>query len=172
VTTVTITPHGETNIVDIIEGETQTFTCTTDSSRPAAWIQWYIGGQNVTNQAASQQPQQDGDKFISSSSLVYTGRDVDQNKVIFCEAVNIQGGQKAKSTEKSVYIQCKYYFPYSCTGLLLISADELLILRVDFDTIVQDLSDIATFIKLLICNVHRKSKSYYSNVIIKICFIK
>ena len=38
-TTVTITPHGETNIVDIIEGETQTFTCTTDSSRPAAWIQ-------------------------------------------------------------------------------------------------------------------------------------
>ena len=171
-TTVTITPHGKTNIVDIIEGETQTFTCTTDSSRPVAWIQWYIGGQNVTDQAASQQPQQDGDKFISSSSLVYTGRDVDHNEVIFCEAVNIEGGKKAKSTEKSVYIQCKYYLPYSCTGLLLISADELLILRVDFDTIVQDLSDIATFIKLLICNLHRKSKSYYSNVIIQICFIK
>jgi hypothetical protein len=38
------------------------FTCTTDSSRPAAWIQWYIGGQNVTNQATPQSPQQDGDK--------------------------------------------------------------------------------------------------------------
>jgi hypothetical protein len=172
VTTVTITPAGDTNIVDIIDGESQTFTCTTDSSRPAAWIQWYIGGQNVTNEAASQQPQQDGDKFISSSSLVYTGRDVDQNKVIFCEAVNIEGEKNAKSTEKSVYIQCKYYLPYSCTELCLLSADELLILRVDFDTIVQDLFVIATFIKSLICNVHRKSKSYYSNVIIKISFIK
>ena len=115
-TTVTITPAGDTNIVDTIEGETQTCTCTTDSSRPAAWIQWYIGGQNVTNQAASQQPQQDGDKFISSSSLVYTGIDVDQKKVIFCEAVNIEGRKKVKSTEKFVYIQCKYYLPYSCTG--------------------------------------------------------
>ena len=171
-TTVTITPAGDTNIVDIIDGESQTFTCTTDSSRPAAWIQWYIGGQNVTNEAASQQPQQDADKFISSSSLVYTGRDVDQNKVIFCEAVNIEGEKNAKSTEKSVYIQCKYYLPYSCTELCLLSANELLILRVDFDTIVQDLSVIATFIKSLICNVHRKSKSYYSNVIIKISFIK
>ena len=107
VTTVTITPAGDNNVVYIVEGETQTFTCTTDSSRPAACIQWYIGGQNVTNQAASQQPQQDGDKFISSSSLVYTGRDVYHNKVIFCEAVNIEGRQKVKSTEKSLYIQCK-----------------------------------------------------------------
>ena len=106
-TTVTITPARDNNIVDIIEGETQTFACTTDSSRPAAWIQWYIGEHNVTNQAASQQPQQDGDKFISSSSLVYTGRDVDHNKVISCEAVNIEGRQKVKSTEKSLYIQCK-----------------------------------------------------------------
>ena len=106
-TTVTITPARDNKVVDIIEGETQTFTCTTDSSRPAAWIQWYIGEHNVTNQAASQQPQQDGDKFISSSSLVYTGRDVDHNKVIFCEAVNIEGRQKVKSTEKSLYIQCK-----------------------------------------------------------------
>jgi hypothetical protein len=51
VTTVIITPTGDNNVVDIIEGDTQTFTCTTDSSRPAAWIQWYIGGHNVTNQA-------------------------------------------------------------------------------------------------------------------------
>jgi hypothetical protein len=37
VTTVTIIPAGDKNVVDIIEGETQTFTCTTDSSRPASW---------------------------------------------------------------------------------------------------------------------------------------
>jgi hypothetical protein len=60
----------------------------------AAWIQWYIGEQNVTNQATPQPPQQDGDKFISSSILVYTGRDVDHNKIVFCEAVNIEGRQK------------------------------------------------------------------------------
>ena len=107
VTTVTIMPAGDNNVVDIIEGATQTFTCTTDSSRPDAWIQWYIGGQNKTNQAAPQPPQQDGDKFISSSSLVYTGRFVDHNKVIFCEAVIIDGRQKVKSAEKSLYIQCK-----------------------------------------------------------------
>ena len=109
VTTVTTTPAGDNNVVDIIEGETQTFTCTTDSSRPAAWMQWYIGGHNVTNQATPQPPQQDGDKFISSSSLLYTGRDADHNNVIFCEVVNIEGRQNVKSTEKSLYIQCRYY---------------------------------------------------------------
>jgi hypothetical protein len=111
VTTVTIIPAGDENVVDLTEGETQTFTCTTYSSRPAAWMQWYIDGQNVTNQATTQPPQQDGDRFISSSSLLYTGRDVDHNKVIFCDAVNIEGRQKVKSTEKSLYIQCKYYLP-------------------------------------------------------------
>ena len=110
-TTVTITPAGVKNDVDIIEGQTQIFTCTTDSSRPDAWIQWYIGGQNVTNNATPQPSQQDGDKFISSSSVVYTGRDVDHNKVIVCEAVNIEGRQTVKSTEKSLYIQCKEYLP-------------------------------------------------------------
>jgi hypothetical protein len=113
VTTVTITPAGDNNVVDIIEGETHTFTCTTDSSRPAAYIQWYIGGQNVTNQATQHPPQQDGYTFISSSSLVYKGREVDHNKVIFCEAVNIEWRQKVKSTEKSLYIQCKYYLSYN-----------------------------------------------------------
>jgi hypothetical protein len=41
VITVKIIPAGDKNVVDIIEGETKTFTCTTDSSRPASWIQWY-----------------------------------------------------------------------------------------------------------------------------------
>jgi hypothetical protein len=110
VTTVTITPAGDNNVVDIIEGETQTFSCTKDSGRPAAWIQWYIGRQNVTIQATPQPPQQDGDKFISLCGLVYTGRDVDHNKVIFCEAVNIEGRQKVKYTEKSLHIQCRYLY--------------------------------------------------------------
>ena len=106
-TTVIITPDGNNNVVDIIEGQNQTFNCTTDSSLPAAWIQWYIGDENVTNQATPQPSQEDGDKFISSSILVDTGRDVDHNKIIFCEAVNIEGRQRVKSTEKSLYIQCK-----------------------------------------------------------------
>ena len=110
----TITPAGDNNVTYIIEGETCNFTCSTDSSRPASWIQWYIGGHNVTNQATPQPPQQDGDKFISSSSLVYTGNDVDHNKVIFCEAVNIDGRKKVNSTAKSLYIQCKYIYIYIC----------------------------------------------------------
>jgi hypothetical protein len=105
---VRITPTGDNNVLDIIEGETQTFTCTTDSSRPAAWIQWYIGGQNVTNQATVPPPLPDGVIFISHSILSYTGRDVDHNKVIFCEAVNIEGRQKIKSTEMSLNILCKF----------------------------------------------------------------
>ena len=106
----TITPADDNNVIDSIEGEKHTFTCSTDPSRPAAWIQWYIGGQNVTYQATPQSPQQDGDKFIASSSLVYTGRDADHNKVIFCEAVNIEGRQKVKSSEKKLFIQCKLFY--------------------------------------------------------------
>ena len=117
VTTVTITPCGGNSIVTIVEGEKQTFTCTTDSSRPAASIQWYIGGKNVTNQATPQPPQQDGDKFNSSSSLVYTGRDVDHNNVIFCEVVNIEWRQKVNSTEKSLYIQCKHLYIHCICGI-------------------------------------------------------
>ena len=109
-TTVTITLPGDNNVVDIVEGQQQTFNCTTDYSRPAARIQWYIGGQNVTNEAVPQPPQQDGDKFISSSSLVHTARDVDHNNTIFCEADNIEGRLKVKSTEKSLHIQCRYLY--------------------------------------------------------------
>ena len=38
VTPVTIIPAGDNNVAYIIEGEIQTFTFTTDSSRPLAWI--------------------------------------------------------------------------------------------------------------------------------------
>ena len=112
VTTMTFTPSGDNNVVDIIEGQTQTFTCTTDPIRPAAWILWYIGGQNVTNQSTLHHQLQGADKFISSGSLVYTGRDVDHNKVMFCEAVNIEGRQKIKSAETYLNILCKLPFLY------------------------------------------------------------
>ena len=74
----------------------------------------------MTNKATPQPPQQDGDKFISFSNLVYTGRDVDHNKGMFCDAVNIEGRLKAKSTEKSLYIQCKYYIRYNCSRSVLL----------------------------------------------------
>jgi hypothetical protein len=74
----------------------------------------------VTNQAKPQPPQQDGDRFISSSRLVYSGGDVDHSKVIFCEAVNIEGIQKVKSIEKSLYIQCKYYLSCNYTKSVLL----------------------------------------------------
>jgi hypothetical protein len=119
VTTVIITPDGNNNVVDIIEGQNQTFNCTTDSSLPAAWIQWYIGDENVTNQATPQPSQEDGDKFISSSILVDTGRDVDHNKIIFCEAVNIEGRLKVKSKEKSLFILCKLYCLLICSCIII-----------------------------------------------------
>ena len=112
VTTVTFSPSDDNNVVEIIERQTQTFTCTTDPNRPAAWILWYIGGQNVTNQATPHPPQEGADKAISSSSLVYKGKDVDHNTVIFCEAVNIEGRPKIKSTEMSLNILCKFTFLY------------------------------------------------------------
>ena len=52
---------------------------------------------------------------------MYTGRVVDHNKIIICEAVNIDGKQKVNSTEKSLYIQCRYYLSYSVQFLFILS---------------------------------------------------
>ena len=41
VISVAIIPAGDNNVVYIVEGEIWTVTCITDSSLPAAWIQWY-----------------------------------------------------------------------------------------------------------------------------------
>lgn len=90
-TTLTITPAVTNDIINVEEGQTQTSTCTTGPSRPAAWIQWYIGSLNITNQAEAQTPQKDGEMFISSSILVYTWRQDDHNKYIYCEAFNSDG---------------------------------------------------------------------------------
>ncbi|CAC5421800.1 unnamed protein product [Mytilus coruscus] len=108
VTSLTITPAVTNDIINVAEGQTQTFTCTTDSCRPAAWIQWYIGTLNITNQAEAQTHQQDGEKFISSSRLVYTWRQDDHNKYIYCEAINIDGVQKIKSSKIRIYIQSDF----------------------------------------------------------------
>ena len=92
--------------MSVVSGETQSFNCTTDASRPAAWIQWYIGGQNVTDQAILQTPTPDGAKLISSSILKFTPSFADHNKTIFCEAGNIEDRTKIKSAEKTIQISC------------------------------------------------------------------
>ncbi|VDI48084.1 Hypothetical predicted protein, partial [Mytilus galloprovincialis] len=71
VTSVTLTPNDDKNEVQIITEEKQVFNCTTDASRPAARIEWYIGGVNVTKQTQSRIIQQDDDMFVSASELVY-----------------------------------------------------------------------------------------------------
>ncbi|VDH92564.1 Hypothetical predicted protein [Mytilus galloprovincialis] len=100
-----MTPAGINNVVNVTVGDTYIFSCVTGSSRPAAWIQWYIGRENITDQTQPQTPQPDGDKFTSSSRLVYTGKDEDHNKNIYCAAINIEERDKVKSTEILTYIQ-------------------------------------------------------------------
>lgn len=110
--TVTIIPASDSN-VEVEEGQTQNFTCTTSASRPVSLIQWYIGTQNVTHLAQPHTPKQNRSKLISSSTLVYTGNDSDHNKVIYCEAYNIYGRDKVNTTKKSIYILSKLnYFYY------------------------------------------------------------
>ncbi|XP_071176454.1 nephrin-like [Mytilus edulis] len=104
VAAVTITPAGDNNIIEVVEGAIQNFTCTTAASRPYAYIQWYIGGENVTIKAQPESPVQNGSKFISSSSLEYVGKGSDHINVIYCEAYNIFGRDKVKTTQKSIFI--------------------------------------------------------------------
>lgn len=109
-TTVTIKPFGDDNTLTFLTEETQNLSCTTNAGRPAAWIQWYFGGQNVTNNAHPKPHKEDGDKFISSSEFVYTAKKDDHNKTVFCQAINIEGRSKANSSVKYIYIQCMYIF--------------------------------------------------------------
>ncbi|VDI34182.1 Hypothetical predicted protein, partial [Mytilus galloprovincialis] len=100
----TISPASDNNVMNVIEGDAQTFNCITDAGRPAAWIQWYIGGKNLTNQAEAQTPQQDHRMFISFSKLRYTAVTTDHKKVIFCEGINIEGRQKVNSNNMLLFI--------------------------------------------------------------------
>lgn len=108
-TDVSIIPAPDSRVIDIIEGDTQNFTCTTDSSRPDAWIHWYIGERNLSHLAQTSVTPHEGDKSISLSLLVYTGNDEDHKKSIYCDSTNIYGNTKVvNSTEISINIQSKY----------------------------------------------------------------
>lgn len=101
---VTILPDGENNIINMVKGEKQNFTCTTGLSRPAALIHWYIDGHMVTNGVHPIIPEQKDDKFISSSKLVYTGVEDNHMKKIHCEASNVDGRDAKQSMHKTIYI--------------------------------------------------------------------
>lgn len=103
VTSVTLTPAFTNNIIYLLNEETQIFTCTTDSIRPAAWIQWYIGERNISYLAQTQ-PRLDGNIVQSSSRLNFTGIDTDHEKHIYCNAVNFEGRPKVESNNISIYI--------------------------------------------------------------------
>jgi hypothetical protein len=55
-------------------------------------------------------------------NYLHTGRGVDHNKAIFCEAVNIEGRLKVKSTEKSLYILCKLYCLLICSWIIIMES--------------------------------------------------
>ncbi|VDI36438.1 Hypothetical predicted protein [Mytilus galloprovincialis] len=102
---VDIEPQGENNEIDVVEGDTIIFTCTTNPSRPAAWIHWFIGGLNVTNKTQSQVSNEHGGTFISFSTWNYTGKSDDHNKIVFCETANIAERQTISSLNKSLVIK-------------------------------------------------------------------
>lgn len=107
VTAVAIVPSGDNNVIYIEQGMTLNFTCTTHSNRPAAWITWYIGGHNMTNQALQNTEQENADKFSTSSILMYKGKYADHNQTVYCEAINIVGRYNVTSQYKYINIQCK-----------------------------------------------------------------
>lgn len=107
VSIVSISPVESNSVVNVIKNDTQTFTCTTGFSRPSAWIQWYIGEKNVTNQSQLHNTQTT-DYSNSSSTLHYKGNNNDHKKNIHCAAANIEGKTKVNSTEIKIYIQSKY----------------------------------------------------------------
>lgn len=107
-TKVTITPYGADNVVAVVEQTTQNFTCTTNLNRPNASIYWYVGGLDLTVQSQQHTEQQSGDMFLTSSNLLYTGKDEDHNKTVYCEAFNIAGRPNIRSWYKYIYIQGKF----------------------------------------------------------------
>lgn len=103
---VTLSPDSDKRVVTIVEGNIQIFSCTTVPSRPAALIQWFIGGVIVRNQT-NFTTMPDEDKLISFSIFNYTGTNVDHNKTIHCEAGNIKGKDAIKSASQYISIQGK-----------------------------------------------------------------
>ena len=109
--TLVSTPR-DTNPVEVVSNRDQTFSCTTNAARPSSMIQWYVSTTNITTSAS---PQPDvcntdcsDDKVISSSLLTYTGNINDDNKILYCTAVNIEGLSVVRSSDKTIVIWCKY----------------------------------------------------------------
>ncbi|CAG2190804.1 unnamed protein product [Mytilus edulis] len=104
--TLTATQSDE-NPIKIVSGSQQRFICTTDASRPAARIQWYLSGTNITDEASAQPSicSAGCETVISSSVLSYIGNITDIGKIIYCTAANVEG-QSVNSTMRSVDILC------------------------------------------------------------------
>jgi hypothetical protein len=101
------------NPVEVVSNIDQTFSCTTNAARPSSRIQWYLSTTNITTSAS---PQPDvcntdcsDDKVISSSVLTYTGNMNDDDKMLYCTAVNMEGLGVVRSSDKTIVIWCKYY---------------------------------------------------------------
>ncbi|CAG2208211.1 unnamed protein product [Mytilus edulis] len=93
------------NPIKVVSGSKHEFICTTDASRPAARIQWYLSGTNITDEASAQPSicSAGCETVISSSILSYIGNITDNGKTMYCTAVNVEG-QSVNSTMKSIDI--------------------------------------------------------------------
>ncbi|XP_063448060.1 B-cell receptor CD22-like [Mytilus trossulus] len=102
--TLTATQSDE-NPIKVVSGSQQRFICTTDASRPAARIQWYLSGTNITDEASPQPSTCSAgcETVISSSVLSYIGNITDIGKIIYCTAANVEG-QSVNSTMRSLDI--------------------------------------------------------------------
>ena len=103
----------DNNPVEVASNGNQTFSCTTNGARPSSRIQWYLSTTNITTSAS---PQPDvcntdcsDDKVISSSVLTYTGNINDDGKILYCTAINIEGQEVVRSSDKTIVIWRKYY---------------------------------------------------------------
>jgi hypothetical protein len=101
------------NPIEVVSNRDQTFSCTTNAARPSSRIQWYLSTTNITTFAS---PQPDvcntecsDDKIISSSVLTHTGNINDDGKILYCTAINIEGLDVIRSSDKTIVVWCKYY---------------------------------------------------------------
>ncbi|VDI07194.1 Hypothetical predicted protein [Mytilus galloprovincialis] len=114
------TPSDE-NPIKVVSSSQQRFICTTDAGRPAARIQWYLSGTDITDEASPQPGicNTGCETVISSSVLLYIGNIADNGKIIYCTAVNVEG-QSVNSTMRSVDI----LFPITMVNLTATPTDE------------------------------------------------
>ena len=106
-TKVTLMPSVNDASLTVISRENTNLTCETDSSRPAASFQWYINGQNGTDQAIDS-AKENGTQYISFSTLSYFGRIEDHNRIISCEAFNTYITDRNFTDQKSLNVLSKY----------------------------------------------------------------